>query len=456
MSDYYPGKDNEFIAWYPACVKASEVEGVWAPRRAGYYIHIPFCTAVCDYCGFAVERKKGANTARYLAALRAEIERYAQSGRLANYRFDCGHFGGGTPSAIDADDLLMIKRLIDASFGVAPDAEVTVEVNPISFTLPMAEAYRSGGVNRISFGVQSFHDRLLKIIGRPHRAHDVESTLDVIRRVGWDNFSLDIIYGVPSQSLAELRDDLLRAVDTGAAHLSCFRLEIIPFTTLKLREAAGLIPARPPVGLLDEMDDLVSSTLTANGYREYGAFNYARPGFESVHNAIAFIAPQGEYIGFGNSSYSFINGYIYCNHADTATYEKAVLEGRDPIALARRVDGLEAMSRYFVLGLKFFRVPRPGFVARFGIQPEEVFGPTLERLVAAGMLARDGDDYLLTRAGRRYINNVCKEFYTDENRGIRQHQLFVPTITPEQIEYYARLGEASGALSGLPNEWDAS
>ena len=310
MSELYPEKDNEFVAWYPCHLHSEEATAVWRPRRAGYYVHIPFCTAICDYCGFAIEQLKRGNTGRYLAALSQEIRRYAQSGRLANYRFVCGHFGGGTPSALEASELMDIKRLIDSSFDVAADAEVTVEVNPISFNLPKAQAYFDCGVNRISFGVQSFDDRILRIIGRPHKARDVEDTLDVIRRVGWRNYSLDVMYGVPGQTMAELQDDLQRAVASGASHISCFRLEIIPFTTLKLREAANLLPPRQDTEAMNAMDDLVAGVLTEGGYRHYGAFNFALPGYESIHNAIAFVPPQGEYAGFGNSSYSYINQHV--------------------------------------------------------------------------------------------------------------------------------------------------
>ena len=219
MSEPYPEKDNEFIAWYPCHLQSEQAAAVWRPRRAGYYVHIPFCTAICDYCGFAIEQLKKGDTGRYLAALGQEIRRYAESGRLANYRFVCGHFGGGTPSAIEANELMDIKRLIDASFDVDADAEITVEVNPISFNLSKAQNYFDCGVNRISFGVQSFNDRILKIIGRPHKVRDVEETLDVIHRVGWKNYSLDVIYGVPGESIAELQDDLRRAVASGASHI---------------------------------------------------------------------------------------------------------------------------------------------------------------------------------------------------------------------------------------------
>lgn len=439
MGDLFTQKDNEFIAWYPCCVTKEGAKTVWNKRRAAYYIHIPFCTTICDYCGFAVARLKDSDVQAYVAALQMEIERYGNTHRLDNYRFDCGHFGGGTPSVLDAKDLLSIKKQIENLFEVADDAEITVEVNPISFTSDKSLAYRDGGINRISFGVQSFHNRLLRIIGRCHRTHDVEKTLKSIKLAKYDNFSIDLIYGIPSQTQDELREDLSRAVDSGATHLSCFRLEIIPFTILKLREAAGEIPQRLSLEELNCMDDIVRTFLGKRGYREYGVFNFVRPGFESVHNDIAFIAPQDEYIGFGNSSYSFINDHVYCNFAEISTYIDAVLAGRDPIAFARKVNAIEEMSRYFVLGVKFLRVSRTNFIEKFGLEPEDIFGGILQRLQAEGMIIQNKDDYVLTPLGRNYINNVCKEFYVGKSRGLRQHFQFVPTLTPKRILHYANL-----------------
>ena len=141
---------------------------------------------------------------------------------------------------------------------------------------------------------------------------------------------MDLIYGVPGQSIAELRHDLSRAADTGATHVSCLRLEIIPFTALKLREGAGLLPERISQEMLDEMDDVVLEVLSANGYQQYGAFSFAKPGYESVHNHNAFMDPKGQYIGFGNSSFSYINGFVYSNHAEVQDYKDAVFAGRDP------------------------------------------------------------------------------------------------------------------------------
>ena len=444
----YDTRDNTFLAWYPACVNGDEAAHVWEPASSAFYVHIPFCTAICDYCGFAVERVRDAVIPRYLDALRREIERYGEQGRLARHRFDCGHFGGGTPSVLSGEQLGDIVRVIRDAAVVSPDAELTIEVNPISFTADKAHAYREAAINRLSCGVQSFDERTLKVMGRPHRARDVQRTIQLVHETGFENFSLDIMYGIPGQTLEQLERDLLLALETGAPHLSCFRLETIPFTALRMRQAAGMLPPQLSVEAINEMTLLVGDVLTAHGMNEYGAFNYARPGFESVHNAIAFGAPQREYVGFGNSSFSYFGGHVYTNHASLKTYEEAVFAGRDPIALAHRVDPREEMSRYFVLGLKMIRVARAPFRERFGFDAEEIFGDVLGALIEDGYLARDDDDYVLTRAGRLYVNNVCKEFYVGDSVGKGQHPEFVPTLTADQVLYFARQRDKRVAAAG--------
>lgn len=447
-------KDNEFIAWYPLTLSTDQVAALEQPRSAGYYVHIPFCTAICDYCGFAVQRLRDGHVDRYVSALLREIDACAASGRLSQYRFVCGHFGGGTPSVLAAATFARIQSALAQGMDLAPGAEITVEVNPISFDSDKAAAYRDCGVNRISFGLQSFSDVVLKTIGRPHRATDTLKTLDIIRRGGFINFSLDLIYGVPGQTLPMLDEDLERAVATGATHISTFRLEIIPFTVLKFRESVGELPPRCPRSLLDEMDERVADHLVAAGYRHYGAFNFAKPGYESVHNRIAFMAPQGEYIGFGNSAYSYFDGHIAYNHHDVDAYVEAVEQGRRPLAKAGRVTALDAMARYFVLGLKFFEVSRQRFVETFGLAPEAVFGETLNTLQARGLLHSQGDMISLTPLGCRYVNNVAKMFYRGDSVGRSQYSEFVPTVTEHQIAHFSKRLEAKGEatrsrLSGL-------
>lgn len=384
-----------------------------------------------------MERLKGANQAAYFEALKTEI--LVHKGRLSNYQFDCGHFGGGTPSAVPAKVIVEIADLLRETVSVSSDAELTIEVNPISCDDEKLESYISGGFNRVSIGVQSFNDKTLSVIGRPHRKGDIDALLRAIEKNGPGNFSIDLMYCVPGQSEIDLEEDLRCVVATGAPHITCFRLEIIPFTILKFRQAAGMLPPLFDDRAINRMDRIVSGYLEASGYVQYGAFNFSKPGFESKHNQIAFVAPQGEYVGFGNSAYSYINNHIYCNFADIGEYVTHIRNHQSAVAMSCQVSQRENMSRYFVLGLKFFKVSKLSFRQIFGISAKEVFGQTIEDLKNSGYLAEDEKSFLLTPEGVQYVNNVCKEFYTAENVGVSQYPQFVPNLTKNQIEHYARL-----------------
>lgn len=433
----YPERDNEFIAWYPCALAPASEEDVWRRQASVFYVHIPFCEAICDYCGFSVEVLRDASVNIYLDALIWEIRHYREAGRFADRRFGCGAYGGGTPSVLTPQQFDRLADCIAKEIPLDPGSETTIEANPLSLTLDKARAYRNAGVNRLSLGIQAFNEQALKTIGRPHRAEDIWRSLEIVTQAGFENFSLDFMYGVPGETLDELKADLELAIGTGAPHLSCFRLEIIPFTRLSLRRGADLLPK-----ILHsdrEIEQLLVETLTSAGYHQYGAFNFAKPGFESVHNALVFDPPQNDFFGFGNSSFSYVNDISYCNYSEVGEYVAATQRGVAPISHARRATALEAMSRQFVLGLKMRGVPRSVFIQKSGIEPESIFGPTIDRLMAKGLLARENDTYLLTPTGRYYVNNVCKEFYVGPNIGRSQHSVsYIPKISAKDVELVKR------------------
>ena len=273
MTEPFPQKINEFVTWKLLGPSAERVGEVWRPKRARYYVHIPYCTAICDYCGFAVEKVKGPPTGAYIEALETEIQRYVRAGRLNRHQFVRRRLRWrARPRRSQPRTSFPLRRQSTEACDVVEDAEVTVEGNPISFTLEMVQIYGPARVNRIRFGVQSFDNRMLSINGRRHRSADFEATLEVISGscAGFTNHSIDLIYGVPGQELDGLKEDLERAADSGATHISCFRLEIIPLTALKLREAANLLPPRQSIEMLNEMDKVVSRTLTSARYRWTG------------------------------------------------------------------------------------------------------------------------------------------------------------------------------------------
>jgi oxygen-independent coproporphyrinogen-3 oxidase len=439
----FPKRDNEFVAWYPPNLDATSAGNVWTKRPSSFYVHIPFCTAICDYCGFAVERLKDRSVTKYFEALELEIKLYS-NGRLSQNSFYCGHFGGGTPSSVDPAFVSDVVRKLRDGLDLSKLDELTIEVNPIGLTPNHFAQYRSVGFNRISVGIQSFSDKLLKTMGRPHRASDTALALEMLRDVSWENFSLDLMYGIPGQTLDELQSDLETAIASGAHHITCYQLELIPFTVLKLRHGAGELPGVPSPELLDSMENAIIEKLERHTYRQYGAFNFAKSGYESQFAAMTFGAPQHDMVGFGNSAYSFANGYIYANHASVAQYERLLLSGENAIALAREVSPLEQMRRFFVLGLKYNTVSTEAFTQCFGIHPTELFGETLRRLVEGGMLISNDASYELTKLGRRYVNNVIKEFFSSGARGTRQHLQVNPNITAKQVEFYAARAKLNG------------
>lgn len=442
MTVAFASRDNEFIAWYPCALKPAG-ESIWSPLPSTYYVHIPFCEAICDYCGFSVSKLKTSHVDAYIDHVLLEFQMYADAGLLSNRTFEVGAFGGGTPSTLAPEQFLKIASRLHGLLRMSAHAEVTVEANPLSLTRDKLESYKSVGVNRLSLGVQSFNEKALHTIGRPHRLKDIERSLQLLRQSQIKNFSLDLMYGIPGQSLDDLVCDLRKAADTGATHLSCFRLEIIPFTRLSLRRGAGLLPQGPTASEEREIEDAVTDTLRQLGFNRYGAFNYAKPGYESRHNALIFSPPQRDFFGFGNSAFSFVGNLSYCNFTSIEDYCCAIDEGRFPVSHARRATTLEMMSRFFVLGLKMDGVRRCDFVAMHGLQPEAVFGNVISRLTDEGFLKTVNDVFSLTEEGRHYVNNVCKEFYVLENVGHSQHGFsFQPTIDVRDVEFFRR--KASG------------
>lgn len=443
----YEIRDNEFIAWYP-CALSPDRESAWERKPAAFYIHIPFCEAICDYCGFSVASLKGAHVDSYVDHLVRELQMYHDAGRFSDRVFTVGSYGGGTPSTLEPEQFLRLAETTQRLMRVSDDAEITVEVNPLSLSEAKMDAYKIAGINRLSLGIQSFNEDHLRTIGRPHRTRDIARSLDIVRGSGIANFSLDLMYGIPGQSVDDVIEDAKIAADTGATHLSCFRLEIIPFTRLSLRRGAGLLPPVTDSSEEKRIEEAIVTTLRANGYRRYGVFNFAKEVYECEHNHLIFSAPQNEFFGFGNSAFSFVNNTSYCNYARVDQYCSALDSGKPPISHSRRANSLELMSRFFVLGLKMEGVPHAAFESAHGMPAEAVFGDLIGRLMAEELLQFVDGSYSLTEEGRFYVNNICKEFYVLDNIKHPQHSFsFVPTITQKDVEYFRRKAQQSEKVS---------
>jgi putative oxygen-independent coproporphyrinogen III oxidase len=307
---------------------------------AAAYVHIPFCSAVCPYCDFAVVAGQDHLAARYVDAVCTEIER-GESWRPLN----AVYFGGGTPSHIDPDLLARIVATLEDKHGLASDAEMTLEANPEDFTAGSGGDLRAAGFNRISFGAQSFDGTVLASLGRRHQAEDIEAAVAAARSAGFDNVSIDLIYGTPGESDASWGETLGRGIALQPDHVSCYALTVEPGTPLGRSVQAGALAPDPDVQADRYL--LAERMLIAAGFVRYEVSNWARPARECRYNLVVWA--QGEYEAYGNGAHGFRRGRRFRNHRRLDAYIERIEAGTSPRAGEDRIEGWDGeLDRLFV------------------------------------------------------------------------------------------------------------
>jgi len=367
----------------------------------GVYLHIPFCKSRCSYCDFATDvYKSGEIVDRYVDALTWEI--LADGSDLS---IDTIYFGGGTPSLLTPLQLEKILSAVDKQFAVQPEIELTVEMNPATVTLEKLKDYRSLGVNRASFGVQTFDDTELKRLARGHNAEDARMTFRLLRDAGFENISFDLIAGLPRQTLADWERNLDEALTLQPEHLSLYLLEIHDGTPLATQVRDGRQPM-PDEDLAAEMYELMLDKVTAAGYAQYEISNFARTGFESRHNT-KYWRLEPVY-GFGVSAHSFDGSQRYANERDTAKYV-SLIEGSGGADVMR--EQIDAASEFIFLGLRLNKgIDAAEYKTRFGIDLHQKYSAELKEIRDAGLIETDGRNFRLTRRGMLFSNEVFRVF----------------------------------------------
>lgn len=391
----------------------------------GLYIHVPFCERVCPYCDFAVvaaRRLSRAAEDEYLGALLRELElrRGAFHGRpLASL-----YLGGGTPSLLRPDS---VARLIEAARSAFPRSgptpgpisdtiEITLEVNPSTLERERLPGFRAAGVNRLSLGVQSFDDALLKRLGRAHRAEEARRSLRAARAAGFERLSIDLIFSVPGQPRGGLDRDLTEALGFEPEHLSTYELTVEPGTPYATAAARGQLPP-PPETDTAWMFERIRERLKAAGYRSYELSNHARPGFEAVHNARYW--DRRPVLGLGTGAWSLDpaseaspHGVRRGNVRDLPTYLARIREGRPPAAEPPdALDAATARGEAVFLALRTERGLDAGrFAAEFGAPPRAFFAAQIDALASAGLIEEDRDNLRLTPSGRILSDSVFEHF----------------------------------------------
>lgn len=304
------------------------------------YVHIPFCSAVCPYCDFAVVAGQDDLADRYIAAVCAEI--------MASEKWrplEAVYFGGGTPSHVAPGLLGKVLETLDAKHGIRGVAEISLEANPEDFTIARAGELLMLGFNRVSFGAQSFDNAVLSSLGRRHEASQIEASVAQAREAGFENLSIDLIHGTPGESDDSWKESLRRAVEAGPDHVSCYALTVEPGTPLgrSVREGAE---APDPDAQADRYTT-ADGWLVGAGYHRYEVSNWAMPGYECHYNLTVWA--QGEYEAYGNGAHGFRNGRRFRNHRRLDAYIERIESGGSPRAGVDRVEDWDAeLDRLFV------------------------------------------------------------------------------------------------------------
>jgi oxygen-independent coproporphyrinogen-3 oxidase len=389
--------------------------------RLGLYVHIPFCSAICNYCNFNRGLYDEALKTRYVAALREEIAS-APAGLQADpasaratagppepcAKADTIFFGGGTPSLLDPDDIASIIQSCRDRFDLTPDAEITLETNPETVDRAKLERFREAGVNRISFGVQSFQDDELKRLGRIHSAGRARAAVREARAAGFDNVSLDLMMWLPGQSVETWLGNVDALIEAKPDHASLYLLELYPNAPLK-EEMARAGWSLAPDDDAAEMYLRAMERLERAGLEQYEISNVARPGMASRHNLKYWT--DGEWLAFGCGAHSTRDGVRWKNVSGTEDYVARVTDGRDLVTERRVLSANDRLEEALFTGLRLvdgMDIEVAG--ARYGVDVWDRYGRALEPFLQEEWLVREGSRLRLTRQGMLMANEVMAVF----------------------------------------------
>ena len=375
----------------------------------GLYIHVPFCAAICNYCNFNRGLFDAGLKNRYVSALLAEIRQAGDSTPA-----DTIFFGGGTPSLLEPEEIAAMIDACRGSFALSPDAEISLEANPETVTSERLAAFRQAGINRLSFGVQSFRDEELQRLSRLHSASRARDAFSMARGAGFDNISLDLMMWLPQQSVADWLESVDTLIDVGPEHASLYLLEIYPNAPLRDAMARSRWSVAPD-------DDAAAMYLEAMrrlddaGYGQYEISNVARPGRESRHNLKYWT--DGAWLGFGPGAHSTREGIRWRNVSATQEYISTVESGGQLAAERRILSRQDALEEALFTRLRLTAGIDLELVnSQYGVDIWQEFGEELHRFVEAGLLIYDGGALRLTRAGMLLAHEVMTVFISSTVR----------------------------------------
>lgn len=368
------------------------------------YIHIPFCHHICHYCDFNKVFMKNQPVDEYIDMLIQEMKSVHTGSEPMKSIF----VGGGTPTALSAPQLEKLCEGIQSTFHMTDETEYTFEANPGDLSKDKISVLKHSGVNRLSFGVQSFNDRLLEKIGRNHRADDVYRSVREAQEEGFSNISIDLIYALPEQTLEDFEDTIDRALELDLPHYSGYSLIVEPKTVFYNLMRKGRLPL-PGEDTEAAMYDLLMDKMAAKGLDQYEISNFAKPGYESLHNLTYW--DNVSYYGFGAGAHGYVNGIRYSNIGPVSKYIQSLKEGEMPVFHEAEVTRHEKMEEEMFLGLrKTDGVSIPHFKQKFDVEMMDTFEAPIKNMTERKLLVVENDRIRLTREGRFLGNEVFQSF----------------------------------------------
>jgi len=367
----------------------------------GLYIHIPFCHQRCHFCAFYLEIHHARAAEEFVASLLTELHLYGDTGLLGPAPLDSIYFGGGTPTTLSSQQLATILSTSKQMFGLTPNAEVTVEAHPGSVTRDSLAHLREAGFTRISFGAESMDQTELDRVGRPGSPMSTVQVVAAAREAGFTDINLDLMYGLPGQTLESWATSLQRTMELTPTHLSCYALTVEDGTHLKAAVQRGLIPP-PDEALQNAMEDLAENILSQTGYVRYEISNYCRPGFASRHNRLHWTG--GHYLGVGPSAQSYVAGRRFGNVSNLSAYNTTLGSGRLPVSESDQLTLADDSCERLVFGL---RLTDGVSLRETGALSFPALTDKVDDLIADDILERNGELVRLTNRGRRYADTVA-------------------------------------------------
>ena len=370
-------------------------------KPSSAYVHIPFCTQICYYCDFSKVFIKNQPVDAYLEHLIQETRSY-EIGKLRTL-----YIGGGTPTALSAQQLAYLLTELPKVMDLSEVEEFTIETNPGDLDPDKIAVLKDSQVNRVSLGVQTFDNKMLKKIGRSHQEQDIYDNIRHLKQAGFNNISIDLIYALPGQTMDQVKENVAKAIDLDIPHMSLYSLILENHTVFMNRMRRGKLPL-PKEELEAEMFEYIIEELEKAGFEHYEISNFSKPGFESRHNLVYW--DNAEYYGLGAGASGYVDGIRYKNHGPIRHYLEAVEAGKARIT-EEHLTLEEKMEEELFLGLrKKTGVSKARFEEKFGVSFDQRYGQVVASLTEQGLLVPDDKQVRMTKRGLFLGDTVAEKF----------------------------------------------